>query len=71
MLYRWIREYKNLKPKKNQSTIQTSGVNNSTIKSLEAENQTLKKLLGEKDLQIAILEDLLKKTNRRQKINLK
>lgn len=33
-------------------------------KELEKENDTLKKLLGEKDLEIAILKDLLKKTNR-------
>lgn len=30
---------------------------------LNKENETLKKLLGEKDLEIAILKDLLKKTN--------
>mgnify|MGYP006866711968 CR=1 FL=1 len=35
------------------------------IKAIEAENETLKKLLGEKDLKIAILEDLLKKTTQR------
>jgi transposase len=34
-------------------------------KELAKENEQLKKLLGEKDLKIAILEDLLKKTNRR------
>lgn len=33
-------------------------------KELEKENDTLKKLLGEKDLEIAILKDLFKKTNR-------
>jgi transposase len=33
--------------------------NDSTVKALEAENDTLKKLLGEKDLEIAILRDLL------------
>lgn len=33
-------------------------------KEVEKENETLKKLLGEKDLEIAILKDLLKKTNR-------
>jgi transposase len=31
---------------------------------LELENQKLKNILGEKDLQIAILEELLKKTKR-------
>jgi transposase-like protein len=33
-------------------------------KEVEKENETLEKLLGEKDLEIAILKDLLKKTNR-------
>jgi transposase-like protein len=34
------------------------------IKEVEKENDKLKKILGEKDLEIAILKDLLKKTNR-------
>lgn len=34
------------------------------IKEIEKENDKLKKLLGEKDLEIAILKDLLKKMNR-------
>ena len=33
-------------------------------KEVEKENEKLKKLLGEKDLEIAILKDLFKKTNR-------
>jgi hypothetical protein len=33
------------------------------FKELETENDKLKGLLGEKDLEIAILRDLLKKTN--------
>jgi transposase-like protein len=37
---------------------------NSYNKEIEKENDQLKKLLGEKDLEIAILKDLLKKTNR-------
>lgn len=37
---------------------------NNYNKEVEKENDTLKKLLGEKDLEIAILKDLLKKTNR-------
>lgn len=62
LVYRWI--------KKNKETTKTSKVNikssidNSSIKTLETENETLKKILGEKDLEIAILKDLLKKTNR-------
>jgi transposase len=66
MLYRWIREYQNPKSNENhQPAVQQTTVNSSVVKSLETENTTLKKLLGEKDLQIAILEDLLKKINRR------
>ncbi|SKA83801.1 Transposase and inactivated derivatives [Caloramator quimbayensis] len=34
------------------------------MKEVEKENDKLKKILGEKDLEIAILKDLLKKTNR-------
>lgn len=41
------------------------------VDNLEKENQRLKKLLGEKDLEIAILQDLLKKTNQRKTIDLK
>lgn len=37
---------------------------NNYNKEIEKENDQLKKLLGEKDLEIAILKDLLKKTNR-------
>ena len=33
------------------------------FKELETENDKLKNILGEKDLEIAILRDLLKKTN--------
>jgi transposase-like protein len=43
----------------------SSNFNSSTYnKEIEKENDQLKKLLGEKDLEIAILKDLLKKTNR-------
>lgn len=65
MLYRWIREYQNPKAKAAHHQAQPATVNSSVVKSLETENTTLKKLLGEKDLQIAILEDLFKKTNQR------
>ncbi len=55
----WVRESKKqngLIPNHNYS-------NKINAKSLEEENGQLKKLLGEKDLEIAILRDLLKKTN--------
>jgi transposase len=58
LLYRWMKENKNTS--KSTQKAKYSVVNNdSTVKALEAENDTLKKLLGEKDLEIAILRDLL------------
>ena len=43
----------------------SSNFNSSNLsKEVEKENDTLKKLLGEKDLEISILKDLFKKTNR-------
>jgi transposase-like protein len=41
---------------------------NKHVKEIESENDQLKKILGEKDLEIAILRDLLKKTNSQPKI---
>lgn len=37
------------------------------IKEIESENDKLKKILGEKDLEISMLKDLLKKTNLQSK----
>jgi len=56
---RWVRESK----KQNELIPSSNYSNNINAKSLEEENKQLKKLLGEKDLEIAILRDLLKKTN--------
>ncbi|WP_236616414.1 transposase [Schnuerera ultunensis] len=56
---RWVRESK----KENGLIPNYNYSNNINAKSLEEENEQLKKLLGEKDLEIAILKDLLKKTN--------
>ena len=56
---RWVRESK----KENGLILSYNYSNNINAKSLEEENEQLKKLLGEKDLEIAILRDLLKKTN--------
>ena len=61
----WDKRRKN--KAKNNSTRgpKSSSFNSVTAtKEVERENDTLKKLLGEKDLEIAILKDLLKKTNR-------
>jgi len=63
MVSRWVREHRN------QNNIGTGtipvriGPYNQSAKALESENEKLKKLLGEKDLEIAILRDLVKKTS--------
>lgn len=56
---RWMRESK----QSNNYTISSKYSNNKDSNSISKENDQLKKLLGEKDLEIAILRDLLKKTN--------
>jgi transposase-like protein len=53
---RWVRESKMVNITNNPLNIDYS-----TSFSLDKENEQLKKLLGEKDLEIAILKDLLKK----------
>jgi transposase-like protein len=65
LVARWARCYKRygtFYPQK-----EAPGTNGSCIppdyKKITKENEQLKKLLGEKDLEIAILRDLLKKTN--------
>lgn len=56
---RWVRD-----SKKNNSAINSDKYNsNKDDTDLVKENDRLKKLLGEKDLELAILRDLLKKTN--------
>lgn len=57
---RWVRESKQASKTNNPLNIDYS-----TNSPLDKENEQLKKLLGEKDLEIAILKDLLKKTNLR------
>ena len=56
---RWVRESK----QSNNPIVSSNYSNNKDSNSLSKENDQLKKLLGEKDLEIAILRDLLKKTN--------
>jgi transposase len=53
---RWVRESKAANKTNNPLNIDYN-----TNSSLEKENEHLKKLLGEKDLEIAILKDLLKR----------
>jgi transposase-like protein len=56
---RWVRD-----SKKNNSATNSDKYNiNKDDSDLVKENDRLKKLLGEKDLELAILRDLLKKTN--------
>ena len=59
---RWVRESKDTN-KKNNPLNQNYEIDST---SLEQENDQLKKILGEKDLEIAILRDLLKKKTNRQ-----
>lgn len=59
MVSRWIREYKNGKYGDMDVTI----LPDLDSKELSKENEKLKILLGEKDLEIAILRDLIKKKN--------
>lgn len=67
MVSRWVREHKN--PNQiGSGPIYLNGSYNQSAKALESENEKLKKLLGEKDLEIAILKDLVKKTNPQLKI---
>jgi transposase len=60
MVNRWVKEYK--EGKYNGQIIGGDSTPLET-KKLSQENDQLKKLLGEKDLEIAILRDLIKKKN--------
>lgn len=65
-LYRWLSEekhqaWKNTPPNAKKTVTYTPAPQE--FKQLETENDRLKRLLGEKDLEIAILQDLIKKTN--------
>ncbi len=63
----WVRAHKTTKNSKNSSDKDTannsSGTNAASLEQLSEsqENERLKKIIGEKDLEIAILKDLLKK----------
>ena len=59
MVTRWIREYKDGK----YGDVDMAAVPDIDSKQLANENGQLKQLLGEKDLEIAILRDLVKKHN--------
>ncbi|GAB6157834.1 transposase [Desulfotomaculum varum] len=58
MVGRWVREHKKDKLTKTSDAELVQDYNQ-----IAKENEQLKKLLGEKDLEIAILKDLIKKKN--------
>lgn len=60
MVNRWVKEYKDGKYDDSSSTTEFVPLE---TKKLSQENDQLKKILGEKDLEIAILRDLIKKKN--------
>jgi transposase len=62
MVSRWIRQ---LNGSKNPISMTSIRMQQNTIdsKSALAENEKLKRIIGEKELEIEILRDLLKKTN--------
>ncbi|MEC1723078.1 transposase [Schinkia azotoformans] len=64
MVSRWVREYKDGKFGDRDVTV----LPDLDAKELSKENDQLKKLLGEKDLEIAILRDLIKKTSLAEKL---
>lgn len=67
MVSRWVREYTDGKFGDVDATV----LPDLDSKELSKENDQLKKLLGEKDLEIAILRDLIKKKNPHLLKNLK
>jgi transposase-like protein len=62
MVSRWVREQNGSKNPLSMTNIRAQRTN-SDPKSLSTENDKLKKIIGEKELEIEILRDLLKKTN--------
>jgi hypothetical protein len=68
MVSRWVRESKNGSPMKemiSQGLKSNKALEQEVKEGKEAikQNQELKKIIGEKELEIQILRDLLKKTN--------
>ena len=68
MVNRWVKEYKEGKYDDMGLGVDTTPLES---KKLSQENDQLKKLLGEKDLEIAILRDLIKKKSPHLLKNLK
>ncbi|MGI6574923.1 MAG: transposase [bacterium] len=65
MVTRWVRQYKQNGEAafkgNNKGNGQLVGYSDKNYHKLKDENERLKKILGEKDLEVAILRDLLKK----------
>ncbi|WP_145471795.1 transposase, partial [Staphylococcus epidermidis] len=59
MVSRWVREYRDGK----YGDVDVTVLPDLDPKELSRENEKLKTLLGEKDLEIAILRDIIKKKN--------
>ncbi|TBL77433.1 transposase [Paenibacillus thalictri] len=74
MLYRWMNEAEHTDWQQSEASakiIKTYVPSPQEFRSLEGENKQLKGLLGEKDLEIAVLRDLLKKQNPAYRTKLK
>lgn len=63
VVYSWMRQHRLSTETGSEATSNPGG--GKAQRALEKENARLKSLLGEKELEIAILKDLVKKTNRR------
>ena len=66
MVNRWVRQYQQYGEAAFKGASKSNGQvvgNDKDYRKLEEENEHLKKILGEKDLEVAILRDLLKKQN--------
>ncbi|TYP67354.1 transposase [Paenibacillus methanolicus] len=74
MLYRWIDQAEHTDWKTTDASSKAVAAYTPSpqeFRSLEGENKQLKELLGEKDLEIAVLRDLLKKQNPAYRTKLK
>lgn len=74
LLYRWMEQAEHSDWQHTESsskTIKTYTPSPQEFRSLEGQNKQLKELLGEKDLEIAVLRDLLKKQNPAYRTKLK
>ena len=67
MVSKWVRQYKKDNDKafddETKNQVATPALLEKEYFKLEKENEQLKKILGEKDLEVAILRDLIKKKN--------